>query len=111
MNGAGSRRKGADFERYIVRYFNTRGFPALRVPLSGAAIGYKGDVEFSTLTRNNSLKAECKHHKRGNGFKTLYNWLDGDSDFVIAKITHRRPIVVVPLDLFMEILNRDTGDG
>lgn len=42
--GMMSRRKGALFEQQIVRDLKAAGFVARRVPLSGAAEGYKGDV-------------------------------------------------------------------
>lgn len=67
--GKFSRDKGARRERELVKIINSEGFKALRVPLSGAAQGFKSDVIV-----NDTIKIEVK--TRAKDFNGIYNFLD-----------------------------------
>lgn len=63
--GAMSRRKGALFENQIVKELRALGFDARRVPLSGAAVGWPGDVVVRMKSREWIL--QCKIDGTGAG--------------------------------------------
>src|SRR5262249_34541252 len=97
--GRHSRDKGNRAERAIVRFFQDRGFAAVRVPLSGSAGGsYKGDLTIPVIGRD----LVCEVKVRGNGFGQLYDWLI-DRDLLIVRADRREPLVVVPLRLAADI--------
>ena len=82
--GRSERRKGVEAEREFAKLIGGE-----RVPLSGAAGGrYAGDV-FGL-----GLKWECKRRK--DGFKQLYDWLDG-ADALAVRADRRPWLVVMPL--------------
>ena len=88
-----SKQKGDRFERGLVETFNAYGMNAKRVPLSGAANGFKGDVLFEC--QGIPKRAECKSRKKGD-FKTLRKWL-GDNDVLALKSDHEEPLIVLRL--------------
>jgi Holliday junction resolvase len=97
--GRASRDKGNRTERAIARLLQGRGFAAERVPLSGAAHGrFGGDVSVPLLGTDRRVEVKC----RGNGFRQLYDWLEGH-DFLIVRADRREPLVVIPLKLAAEI--------
>jgi Holliday junction resolvase len=97
--GRASRQKGNRFERALVRVLQEHGFAAERVPLSGAARGrFGGDLSVPLLGVDRRIEVKA----RGNGFKQLYEWLNG-ADFLIVRADWREPLVVIPLDLAIEI--------
>jgi Holliday junction resolvase len=97
--GRASRQKGNRAERAIVHVLQERGFAAERVPLSGAARGrFGGDVSVPLLGVDRRVEVKC----RGNGFRQLYDWLNG-ADFLIVKADRLEPLVVLPLKLAAEI--------
>lgn len=100
MAGKFSRDKGNRLERFLVNKFQESGFASERVPLSGAAGGtrFSGDVIVPLLGIDRV--AECK--ARAGGFAQLYTWLDG-ADLLIIKADRKKPLVVIPLDLAIEI--------
>jgi Holliday junction resolvase len=99
MGGRASRQKGNRAERAIVHLLQDRGFAAERVPLSGAARGrFGGDVSVPLLGIDRRVEVKC----RGNGFRQLYDWLNG-ADFLIVKADRLEPLVVVPLKFAAEI--------
>ena len=99
MSGRKHRQKGNRGERLVVRFLQDHGFAAERVPLSGAARGrFGGDVSLPLLGIDRRVEVKC----RGNGFRKLYDWLDG-ADFLIVKADRRELLVVVPLKLAAEI--------
>ena len=100
--GKASRDKGARGERALVRYMQERGFAAERVPLSGAAGGkFRSDVEVAVLGAD--WRIECK--TRAQGFKSLYEWLDG-SDALVVRADRQEPLVVLPLRRAVELLHK-----
>ena len=97
--GRASRDKGNRTERAIVRLLQERGFAAERVPLSGSARGrFGGDVSIPLLGTDRRAEVKC----RGNGFRQLYDWLEGH-DFLIVRADRRELLVVIPMKLAAEI--------
>jgi Holliday junction resolvase len=94
-----SRQKGNRTERAIVRLLRDHGFAAERVPLSGAARGrFGGDVSVPLLGIDRRVEVKC----RGNGFRQLYEWLNG-VDMLIVRADRCEPLIVLPLRLAAEI--------
>ena len=70
---ASQRNKGNREERRVVNWIKSiTGWSARRVPLSGAAEGFKGDVHIESPTGHRFV-IECK--VRHSGFKQIYKWL------------------------------------
>jgi hypothetical protein len=97
--GRASRQKGNRAERSLVRALQDRGFAAERVPLSGSAGGkYCGDLTVPILGRDHLVEVKV----RAFGFSQLYAWLEG-RDILVVRADRKRPLVVVPLALAIEI--------
>ena len=103
--GKKSRDKGARSERALVNLLREGGLAALRVPLSGASKGFKGDVVIRGCVNNPNKDetggCDCPDFRieskvRANGFKQIYNWLDGN-DALAIKADNKEWLVVVPL--------------
>jgi hypothetical protein len=99
--GKFSRDKGSRYERHVRDCFRDCGFDAKRVPLSGAADGFPGDV-IVTVGNGNKFTYECK--KRKDGFKQLYKWLTGNDGVVVAA-DNRESLVVITLSDYLALLN------
>ena len=95
--GKPSRDKGLRVERDLVNKLKESGVDAKRVPLSGAAEGFKGDIQIGDLI------AEVKARKDGAGFKTLEYWL-GPNDVLFLKKNNKEPMVILTWDLFVEMI-------
>lgn len=87
-------------ERTCVLLANSFGLQSERVPLSGAAGGsYVSDITIRVL---GLLKRfECKW--RGDGFKELYKWLDGN-DGVIVKADGKPLLMVVKYEDWLRLV-------
>jgi Holliday junction resolvase len=97
--GKASRQKGNRAERAIVKFLQSRGFAAERVPLSGSAGGsYLGDLTMPILNVDRVVEVKC----RADGFRELYRWLV-DLDILIVSADRNEPLVVLPLKLAAEI--------
>lgn len=72
MGGKFSRDKGARAERAVLAKIKQAGFSANRVPLSGASVGYKGDIAIEY--DNREILVEVKSRKKE--FTKLYELLD-----------------------------------
>jgi hypothetical protein len=93
------RQKGNRTERALVRFLQTKGFAAERVPLSGAARGrFGGDLSVPLLGVDRRVEVKC----RANGFRELYRWLAGN-DFLVVRADRHEPLVVIPMRLAAEI--------
>ena len=97
--GKMQRNKGSRVEREIVNYLKDNGIPAKRVPLSGAAEGFKGDIII-----DGSLRAEVKARK--DGFKQIYDWLEGN-DYLFIKANRKPVLVVMEIDEFIRLIKED----
>ncbi|RMD47622.1 MAG: hypothetical protein D6834_00535 [Aquificota bacterium] len=101
--GKMQRRKGYRVENEIVNYLKKHGIPAKRVPLSGSADGFKGDILI-----DESLKCEVKARK--DGFKQIYDWLEGN-DYLFLKANRKKVLVVMEIDEFIELLKTQSAFG
>lgn len=75
MSGLKSRRKGLRNEYLIRDYFRSLGYTADRVPSSGAAEGFKGDVKVIDEEVGKSFLVEVKSRK--DSFKSIYSIYHG----------------------------------
>jgi hypothetical protein len=82
-------------ERALVRYLQDHGFAAEK----SSRTGYTGhDLTVPMLGLDRRVEAKV----RANGFKELYQWLDG-ADLLIVRADRKEPLVVVPLRLAAEV--------
>ena len=97
--GRSPRAKGNRAERAIVAVLQHAGFAAERVPLSGAARGrFGGDVSVPLLGIDRRVEVKV----RGNGFREIYQWLNG-AELLVVRADRCEPLVVVPLRLATEV--------
>ena len=90
--------KGSRFEREIVELARLRDLEAHRVPLSGSAPGFKGDVHIKKGRENWVIEAK----KRADGFKFLYQHLEG-ADILVVGADRKKPLAVVDLGDFLDM--------
>ncbi len=81
-----SRTKGARGEREVVALFRDAGYAAHRVPMSGAADGYPGDVQVGGL---GTVEVKLGSHVPAS----LYNWLQG-ADVLLCRRDRSEWLVV-----------------
>ena len=98
MSSRAPRQKGDRLERAVVKQLQAAGLCAKRVPLSGSAAGYPGDVCVELAGRD--LTLECKSRR---DFATLYGWLTG-RDALILKGDRNDPLLVMRLTDALDIL-------
>ena len=103
VSGKAPRQKGDRLERAVVKLLQDAGLDAKRVPLSGSAAGYPGDICVKIAGRE--LTLECKSRK---DFATLYGWLT-DRDALILKADRKDPLVVLKLESVLEQLSYRRG--
>lgn len=96
--GRRARLKGARFEREVVALFEKAGVPAKKVPGSGGARGYKGDVQTALFE---GRKVECKDLK--SGLVTIEKWL-ADADYAVSNRSRKCPLVHMTWDTFEELI-------
>lgn len=94
------RDKGALFERECVNALKEYHLDAVRVPLSGAANGFKGDIHVRVHWQDTPLRLECK--RRANGFGLIYDNL-GDNDAVVVRADRKEAIVCMSLETFARL--------
>ena len=85
-------RKGAEFERKVRRSFEEKGYSVIR----GA--GSKGSDLF---VKELSLSIECKALRNFAGYRLM-----NGSDALVVKANRKKPLVVIPLERFLELLKR-----
>lgn len=95
-----AKRKGDKHELATVALFKEYHLDAKKVPLSGAADGFKGDIHVTVHWKPAPLKLECKI--RAEGFKELYRWLEGN-DAVVVRADRKPALAVIPLELFVKL--------
>lgn len=96
-----NKEKGSRFEREIVDKARLRELEANRVPLSGSASGFKGDVHIKKGRETWVIEAK----KRASGFKFLYQHLEGADVLVVAE-DRNRALAVLDLEDFLDLLAR-----
>ena len=87
-----SYRKGANFERKIKKIFEEHGFTVIR----SAGSHSNADLVIKEL----SLSIQCKALKSFSGYRLMEN-----ADALIIKANYKKPLVIIPLDKFLEVLN------
>ncbi len=99
MTGSGRRQKGKRLEYAIRDHIRALGFSdAVRVPLSGASEGYKGDVAY---TDQNGRRITIEAKSRRNGFSTIYK------KFVNTSFEH--PVLGKVITYDFEKISKSTG--
>jgi hypothetical protein len=100
MSGARHRQKAGREERMLVGVAQEHGFASERVPLSGSVGGqrFSGDILFPLLGRDLCVESKV----RANGFRQLYDWLQG-RDVLVVRSDRREPLVVLPLSLAIQV--------
>ena len=91
--GKSPKRKGDAFERAVCMALGGR--RTFWQPEGGEN---RGDIEVPVLGRG-----ECKVRK--NGFRQLYEWLEG-RDFLVIKADRRPALVVLNLSVMTELIER-----
>ena len=98
MPGKSAKTKGYLAEHELKNMHNDMGVFCKRVPLSGAAPGYKGD-----LVILEEFQAEVKKRAEGNGFATLERWL-GQNDMLFLKRNRQLPMVVLDWATYTKLI-------
>jgi Holliday junction resolvase len=100
MSGRRHRQKAGREERMLVGIAQEHGFASERVPLSGSVGGqrFSGDIVFPLLGRDLCVESKV----RANGFRQLYDWLQG-RDVLVVRSDRREPLVVLPLSLAIQV--------
>ena len=104
MTGS-AKRKGDSGEREIVSLFDLAGFPAHRIPLSGAvktAGGrYAGDVKITL----EGVEHTGEVKRRADGFREDYKWLE-ESDMLFKRADRKEWLVTLPLKTLLKLYRR-----
>ena len=103
--GRGPRRKGNRVEREVLALLREAGLEAKRVPLSGSAPGYPGDLEVE-LPGLGVVLVEVKARRR----LALEGWLDGRG-LLIIKPDRKPPLAVLTLEAFLRLVQTLSGNG
>jgi hypothetical protein len=103
--GKGPRRKGNRVEREVLAILREAGLEARRVPLSGSAPDYPGDLEVE-LPGLGRVLVEVKARKRVG----LEGWLEGRG-LLVLKADRRPPLAVLPLEALLALVRAAKGEG
>jgi hypothetical protein len=103
--GRAPRRKGNRVEREVLALLREAGLEARRVPLSGSAPGYPGDLEVE-LPGLGRVLVEVKARKRVG----LEAWLEGRG-LLVLKPDRRPPLAVMPLQALLALIRAVNGEG
>jgi hypothetical protein len=108
--GRSSKRKGAHYERHIVKLHHQDGLEARKVPLSGALPDFPGDVLVAE-----TFRGEVKARKEANGFKKVRDWLEGNDLLFLQEIGKQGvksppPLVVMPWARYVEFMRQHVDD-
>jgi len=103
--GKGPKRKGNRVEREVLALLKEAGLEAKRVPLSGSAPGYPGDLEVE-VPGLGRVVVEVKARKR----LALEVWLEGRG-LLVLKPDRRQPLAVMPLEALLALIRAANGEG
>jgi hypothetical protein len=103
--GKAPRRKGNRVEREVLALMREAGLEARRVPLSGSAPDYPGDLEVD-LPGLGRLVVEVKARKR----LALEAWLEGRG-LLVLKPDRKPPLVVLPLEGLLALIRAVKGEA
>ena len=92
-------------EREVLALMREAGLEAKRVPLSGSAPGYPGDLEV-VLPGLGKVVVEVKARKR----VALEAWLEGRG-LLVLKPDRRPPLAVMPLEALLALVRAAKGEG
>lgn len=95
-----SKQKGDREERAVVNKFLELGYECERTLESGARSNSKVTWDIN-LQAHRLLKGECKIRK--DGFKQIYDWMQG-RDFLTIRSNNKERLYVVSEDVFIELL-------
>ena len=84
-------RKGANFERKVKKLFEEKGFTVVR----SAGSHSKADL----LIKELSLSVQCKALNSFSAYRLMEN-----ADCLIVKADYKRPLIVLPLEKFLEVV-------
>jgi hypothetical protein len=102
--GRGPRRKGNRVEREVLAILKEAGLEAKRVPLSGSAPGYPGDLEVE-LPGLGRVLVEVKARRKVG----LEAWLEGRG-LLVLKPDRRPPLAVMPLEALLRLVRAVKGE-
>ncbi len=102
--GKAPRRKGNRVEREVLALLKEAGLEARRVPLSGSAPGYPGDLEV-VVPGLGRVVVEVKARKR----VALEAWLEGRG-LLVLKPDRRPPLAVLPLQALLALIRAANGE-
>jgi len=107
-----SKEKGDRIEREIVHAHQTAGIRAQRYDARRGQFGATAshDIDIYPKDRDAPLITEVKARKNGKGFATIENWL-GDNDALFLRRNGQKPVVVVPWDIWVELVGDREGAG
>jgi hypothetical protein len=103
--GKGPRRKGNRVEREVLALMREAGLEARRVPLSGSAPDYPGDLEVEVPGLGRVL-VEVKARRK----VALEAWLEGRG-LLVLKPDRRPPLAVMPLEALLALIRAANGEG
>jgi hypothetical protein len=103
--GRAPRRKGNRVEREVLALLKEAGLEARRVPLSGSAPDYPGDLEVE-LPGLGRVVVEVKARKRVG----LEAWLEGRG-LLVLKPDRRPPLAVMPLQALLALIRAANGEA
>jgi len=95
-------------ENELVHAHREIGVDARRVPLSGAAESWKGDLRIPHA--GTELMAEVKARANGEGFKTLERWIEG-MQLLFLRRDRSDPLVLLTWDTYVRLLKGGGGEG
>jgi hypothetical protein len=103
--GRGPKRKGSRVEREVLAILREAGLEARKVPLSGSAPDYPGDLEVE-LPGLGRVVVEVKARKK----VALEAWLEGRG-LLVLKADRRPPLAVMPLQALLALIRAANGEG
>lgn len=86
-------RKGANFERTVKKTFEEKGFTVVR------SAGSKSEADIFVKELN--LSVQCKALKTFSGYRLME-----ESDALIVKADYKKPLIILPLEKFLEVVKR-----
>lgn len=95
MGGRASKQKGTRAELILRDILRSKGWAADRVPLSGAAAGFKGDV--TATKEGRTLLVEVK--SRQDEYKSIYVMLDNTPALVLTGLNMPSGCIAIGYDL------------
>tara|TARA_R100000742_G_C4276170_1_gene97073 strand:+ start:287 stop:670 length:384 start_codon:yes stop_codon:yes gene_type:complete len=104
-----NKRRGYEVEREVVKLWQGLGVPCKRILASGAFKHYGKDLAGDI--RLNGLTVEVKRRKNGNGFASLYKWLEQDegiTKMLICRADAKKRLYVIPEEVMIQFA-KDMG--